>query len=155
MQLKKLTQNFYEDNLHLKEALDNHNGQWQENKIRGYGVVIITINQLTFAIPLRSNIKHNASYITVRSNKQAIKGKGLDYSKALLITDKKYISQQVFKIPNSEHVRLQDKSTHITARFEKYVSRYIHAVKVEDNNILSSMEYRFTTLINYHTELGL
>lgn len=159
MQLKKLTQTFYDEHTELQEVLDNHNGQWTAGKTRGYGVVIISLNDLTFAIPLRTNIKHKASYITVRSsatdNRRAIRGKGLDYSKALLISDNSYISNHVFKIPNSEHTKLQNKQHHITERFERYVNRYIGAVKKQDNNILRSPEYRFTTLVNYHSELNI
>ena len=155
MHLKKLNAAFYSDNGHLKEALDNQNGNWERGKVRGYGVVVISIKSLTFAIPLRSNITHSASYITVRSHSQGVKGKGLDYSKALLIADSSYISTAPFKIHTDEHKKLQDKEHYIVERFEKYVSKYIDAVSKADKHVLQSKEYRFTTLINYHRELGL
>ena len=123
--------------------------------VRGYGVIVINVNKLTFAIPLRSNIKHSASYITVKSNQPKIKGKGLDFSKALLITNKDYISNIPFKISEDEHKKLINKEHFITHKFESYISKYIRAVTVSDRNILSSFEYKFSTLINYHSELGL
>ena len=155
MHLKKLDQSFYNDNSHLQEALDNSNGSWAQGKVRGYGVVVISVNNLTFAIPLRSNIRHEAAYITVRSQSLGVKGKGLDFSKALLIAADSYISSAPFKISPAEHNKLQTKEVHITKSFEKYVSKYISASHKSDRNILNSPEYRFTTLVNYHSELGL
>jgi protein AbiQ len=155
MQLKKLDVSFYEENSHLIQALDNHSGNWEAGKTRGYGIVVINFNGLTFAIPLRTNIKHDAAYITVRSSEQGIKGKGLDYSKAVLIVQESYISNEHFKIPAAEHKKLLDKEHFVTAKFEKYVERYRKAVIVSDENILTSQQYRFTTLQNYHAELDI
>lgn len=114
MQLKKLDNSFYVENAHLKEALDNHNGNWAQGKVRGYGIVIISIGNLSFAIPLRSNIKHKSAYITVKSSQKGIEGKGLDFTKALLISNKKYISNLPFKISANEHKKLADKEHYIT-----------------------------------------
>lgn len=153
MQLKKLDQSFYVDNAHLVQALDNINGQWIQGKTRGYGIVVITINHLTFGIPLRTNIRHTASYPTV--GKHGSQHKGLDFSKALLISDMHHISSEIFKIPTQERNKLNNKEYYITKKFEKYVAYYIKAVKSSDKNILQSEQYRFTTLQNYHIELGL
>lgn len=155
MKLVKLDNSFYRDNAHLKEALDNHRGNWTSGKVRGYGIVVIKINNLTFAIPLRSNIRHKASYIVKRSTEQGGLGKGLDYSKALLITNRSYIlTNEPFMIPPDEHKRLSNKGSHIRNSFEKYVYKYIAAVKKNDQNILCSNLYRYSTLQNYHRELG-
>ncbi|MSP28429.1 MAG: hypothetical protein EXR80_08505 [Methylococcales bacterium] len=154
MQLKKLDSSFYEDNTHLIEVLDKDKyGNWEVGKIRGYGVVVIDFKGLKFAIPLRTNIKYGEAYITVRSSEQDIKGKGLDYSKAVLIVQESYISNEDFKIPDAEHKKLLDKEHFVTAKFEKYVERYRQAVSVADKNILNSNKYRYTTLTNYHAEL--
>ena len=155
MKLKKLDNSFYSDHTHLNEVLDNHNGNWDKRKVRGYGVVIIPINNLSFAIPLRSNIKHKSSYITVKSNQAGIVGKGLDFTKALLITNEKYVSNLPFKISPEEHKKLENKEHFITSKFAKYVAKYIKAVKKSDKNILQSPNDRYTTLCNYHRELGL
>lgn len=155
MQLKKLDSSFYEENNHLVQALDNHSGNWEAGKTRGYGIVVIDFKGLKFAIPLRTNIKHDAAYITVRSSEPNIKGKGLDYSKAVLIAQERYISNEHFKIPAAEHKKLLNKEHFVTSKFEKYVERYRKAVIVSDKNILNSHEYRFTTLQNYHVELEL
>jgi protein AbiQ len=154
MKLKKLDNSFYSANTHLKQALDNINGSWDAGKIRGYGVVVIEVNELTFAIPLRSNITHSASYITANNQNRGIK-KGLDFSKALLIHSPTYISNEQYGIDKDEYKKLQNKERHITHKFGKYVEKYIKATKNSDGNILRSPEYIYTTLQNYHCELGL
>ncbi len=158
MQLVKLDPTFYADHTHLVEALDNHGGVWHVGKARGYGIVIISIRNLTFGIPLRSNIQHKAAYFTARnpsSEKGPPYGKGLDFSKALLIPDLAYIPTEIFKIPTEEHRKLASKQKYINEIFEKYVDRYIGAVVGKDIHILNGNEYRHTTLQNYHAELGI
>ena len=155
VQLKKLGPSFYTDNTHLIQSLDFINGAWQAGKIRGYGIVVVSINNLTFGIPLRSNIKHDACYVTVRSNIAGIKGKGLDFSKAVLLKKPSHISPSPFRIPSDEFSKLKGKAAFITNKFEKYVERYVKAVGLNDGNILNSDEFRFSTLINYHSELGI
>jgi protein AbiQ len=154
MELKKLTQSFYDNNSHLQQALDNENGAWIEGKTRGYGIVVVSIKNFNFAIPLRSNIKHSAAYLTHRSSRPEIKGGGLDYSKALLINDPSWISDQSFKIDKAQLSKLRNKEFHITQKFLKYVEKYFHAVIRNDHRVLSSDEYRFSTLVNYHEYFG-
>ena len=72
-----LTPEFYEKYKNCKEIL-------QKQK-RPYAVHLIRYNNLTFAIPVRSNINHNFSYKTIGS-------KGLDFTKTVIITDEKYLS---------------------------------------------------------------
>lgn len=73
MKRPQCNQSFYTNNTHLIEALDNFNGNWGSEKVRGYGVIVIDLKGLTFAIPLRSNIKHKAAYITVKSFNTGVK----------------------------------------------------------------------------------
>ena len=147
MKLKKLNDNFFSQNNHLVEVLDkDHQGNWNGEKTRGYGVVVVSVaGGLTFGIPLRSRIKHNACFRTVNDA-------GLDYSKAVLINDPAYLAGP-FIIPSDQYVKIADRETFITDRFEKYVNRYILGVQRDDQNILRG--YRYTTLQNYHAELGL
>lgn len=166
MELKKLDASFYIDNPVLIQALDfdNKAREWMlydatgQKKTRGHGIVKIEIHGLIFAIPVRSNIQHNESFILEvnRSRDRNNKGMGLDYQKAVLIRDVSHISNEDFVL-RTKHAgkKLVGKEEHITAMFTRYVEKYIKAVRNNDRNILKSMEYRFTTLINYHAELGL
>lgn len=155
MKTVKLDHSFYSDHAHLHNAMDNYDGNWDALKTRGYGVAVVTINTLLFAIPLRSRIRHNGAYITKHINHKGVVGKGLDFSKALLITDRKYLSTEVFKIDPVQHKKIREKGIHIRKAFEKYVEKYIEASTKGDENILNSSKYKFTTLINYHPELGI
>lgn len=166
MILKKLDESFYVDNPVLIQALDFNNKErkWMlydaagEKKTRGHGIVKIELNGLIFAIPVRSNIQHNESFIleVSRSRDRHNKGMGLDYQKAVLIRNSAHISSEYFVLRTKQAGRkLVGKEEHITTMFTRYVERYIKAVRNNDQNILNSMEYRFTTLVNYHAELGL
>lgn len=159
MELRKLSGSFYADNEKVLQALDfdMQLNAWRDVKVRGHGIVEISINKLTFAIPARSFIKHNASLILeVDRQRKNVKGMGLDYSKALLIKDRKHISDEIFLLKSkAAGKKLVGLEEHITKQFSKYVERYISAVKAQDVNILKSFEYKFTTLVNYHVELGL
>lgn len=160
MELKKLDSSFYVDNPIVHQALDfdNERKTWiGGDKVRGHGVVKIAINGLTFAIPVRSNIQHDDCFILeVNRTNPKVKGMGLDYSKAMLIREDAHVTSDVFVLRNKASAKkLIGKQEHITKAFTKYVERYILAVEKADKNILGSKGYRFTTLINFHSELGL
>ena len=159
MELKKLDCSFYADNPKVEQALDfdMESGAWLKSKVRRHGVVQISFSNLTFAIPVKSFIKHSASLILqVDRTGNDVKGMGLDYSKALLIKKESHVSSSVFVLTSkSAGKKLVGKEGHVTSQFTKYVEKYISAIKKSDTRILNSREYRFTTLINYHKELGL
>lgn len=145
MKIQKLEECFFQENSHLVEVLDKDKSGACV-KQRGYGVVLIELRGLRFGIPLRSHMNHKFGFKTKE-------GKGLDYSKAVLLSKDEYISAQPFLIPNDEFVQISDRERFITQKFEKYVKNYIDGVKRKDANILRS--YSFSTLQNYHPELGL
>ncbi|MGP8269254.1 MAG: type III toxin-antitoxin system TenpIN family toxin [Terracidiphilus sp.] len=149
MLIHKLEEVFYKENSHLVEVLDKapSTNTWAAGKERGYGIVICEHNGLRFGIPLRSRLHERASgYRTVDD-------KGLDYGKAVLLTKGAYVSSIPFKIPSNEYKILQSKEFIIIQQFSKYIERYIKAHKKPDQNILR--KYRFSTLQNYHSELGI
>lgn len=150
--LKKLTEDFYIDNPNLLEALD---GGWtQSAKVRGYGIVVISINSLVFGIPLRSHIRHKQAFFTdITQGPECDGRKGLDFTKALLLSDDKYLDSSSFKVPVMEFDRIQDNHDHIVEKFTKYVQKYIRAIKKSDRFVLPL--YQYSTLKNYHVELGL
>ncbi|WP_448465277.1 type III toxin-antitoxin system TenpIN family toxin [Martelella sp. AMO21009] len=146
MELKKLTEVFYHENSGLTEVLDKVDGEWTPRKTRGYGIALIDFRKLRFGIPLRSHISHKHCFITSGS-------KGLDYSKAVLLMNDAYISEMPFKIPNEELTYIREKNAFICRQFGRYVDGYVRAVR-EGNHPVIAVRYRFTTLVNYHSELG-
>lgn len=148
MDIKKLADSFYDENSHLQEVLDKSlSDEWFPDKTRGYGIVVIEFKGLKFGIPLRSNMNHSSGFHTVGN-------KGLDFSKAVLIKDNKYISNESFIIPKEEHTKIRDKSYFISSRFNKYVSRYCDLVNNESYSVIDRV-YNFSTLKNYHCDLDL
>lgn len=145
IQLRSLTDQFYNDNQGLEEALDGSN----RGKVRGYGIVVIDIKGLTFGIPLRSHLNHKFGFVSERSDEG---NKGLDYTKALLIQKDEYIAR-AYKIPTLEFTHLNDNKEKIQNDFIKFVERYVEAIKKGDQNVLRN--YRYSTLKNYHKELGI
>ena len=73
-----LTPQFYTDYAHCTEI--------EMKQERPYVQIYLNINGIDFAIPMRSNIKHNHAFWTDKQNNY-----GLDFSKAVVIEDKKYI----------------------------------------------------------------
>ena len=97
MKILKLTQAFYVENNHLKEALDLTSEGWIRGKERGYGIAVVTVNNLRFGMLLRSNFtqrKQNSSFATVKG-----KNRCLDYSNVVLLCKYYCISYVVFEIP--------------------------------------------------------
>jgi len=73
-----LTDQFYADYMHCSEI--------EQKKDRPYVQVYIKVDGIDFAIPLKSNIKHTYVFWTDKQNRC-----GIDFSKAVIIEDKKYI----------------------------------------------------------------
>lgn len=146
MLIQKLEDLFFEENTHLVEVLDKRLGVWDGEKKRGYGILLIEFRNLRFGIPLRSHINHQACFKTKQ-------GKGLDFSKAVLLMKDDYISPDPFKIPADEFVKIKDRTHFIQGKFTKYVEKYVNSVQRQDVNALR--DYRYSTLCNYHAELGL
>jgi protein AbiQ len=55
------------------------------------------------------------------------------------MTQPHYISAELFKIPPIEYSKLLKKEHFVTQKFEKYVERYLKAVRIADKNILNSL----------------
>lgn len=151
MKLKKLKIDFFQDNPNLIQAL--------YDKDRGYGIVVISYNSLTFGIPLHSNINPKKGFTTkvdsvVENGKEIKKYKGLDYNKAVLLFDVDYYVDRSFRIPSDEYDKIMDNKEKIKLDFEKYVLNYIK-LHNEKKYKQVKREYDRSTLINYHADLGI
>ncbi len=114
MVFKHLSEKFYNDypaqkfpELMLKEN-------------RPYTQVITDINGLKFAIPLRSDISHHADVLW--TDKRA--GYGLDFTKAVVILDDAYISDERVYIRQKEHRFLLGKERRVKEKMLKCISHY-------------------------------
>ncbi|MED3823541.1 hypothetical protein P4561_07365 [Priestia flexa] len=152
--LHQLTDSFYNEHAYLQEIMDKNKDGTFKDKGRGYGILLVDVKGFKFAIPLRSNMNHKENYaVKIYTDKNGKKlRKGLDYSKAIIITEERFISSDVFFIPNHEFMKIVKAENHIIKSFEKYVNKYVKAVLAQDHNVLR--QYNFSTLKNYHNELG-
>lgn len=118
-------------------------------KNRGYGVISVQVNDLIFAVPLRSNLNHANGFKTIFFRNQ---WNGLDYSKALLVDSSDLMSEAFRPRDAKEYKKIQSNKEKITREFRSYVDEYIYSVKSGEAN---ERKFRFTTLQYFHKELGL
>lgn len=146
-EIRRLTQEFYDkfDSIHYPEIL--HKSE------RPYVVMIAQIENNTFAIPFRTNINHNSGYKFSKSLRNTTSNTGLDFSKAVIVNDKKFIGG-VTTIDNYEYKELNDKCYFIIKKFVNYLNGYKKYVTGETNEYISR-KYKYTTLQYYHKELGI
>lgn len=156
MKFVLLTHDFFENNKHLKEI--------EKKEDRPYLVFVVNIGNLKFAISIRSRIKHKHFFSSLGLSNQEIDNniksrngnRGLDYSKAILITDDNYIRTDtgVVYISEEEFNYLKGKEYQVKFGMETYISKYIKAYSkqhIKSNKYLCEL----STLQNYHNEIGL
>jgi len=130
-----LTQQFYDD---YKECTEI-----EQKLTRPYAQVYTQINDVQFAIPLRSGISHKHVLWTDKPRKC-----GLDFSKAVVIVDDEYIDKTtVPHIRQNEFDSLRGKEYIVKQKMLKYISNYKEAkekLDIERNRVLcnySTMQY--------------
>lgn len=92
---------------------------------RPYYCVTITVYNHTFAIPLRHHIRHPFCFKTLGEA-------GLDFSKAVVVDDPAYISNDSPWIDSAEWAILKRSENVIYNSFKQYVARYRRALKHPD-----------------------
>lgn len=124
-----------------------------ENKDkRPYMVVLVKIENNTFAIPFRTNIPHNNCYRFKNSSRSTQSVTGLDFTKAVVVNDSKYIGVPA-RIDNKEYVDLNRNYLFIIEKFKKYVSDYIKFVNSNQKPYYAAKKFKFTTLKYFHDEI--
>lgn len=141
MEFVFLTPDFFTDHQNLQEI--------EIKDTRPYILITITINNIKFALPLRSGISHNHQFPTDKANNC-----GVDYSKAVIIDDMKYIDTKTPYIRPNEYKTLIGKEYLLRKGMEKYINDYIKAKN--KSHIKANQDLcRYSTLQNYHIEIGL
>lgn len=111
----------------------------EQKSNRPYIQLLTTINGVQYAIPLRSNINHPHVLWTDKKNHC-----GLDFSKAVVITDMKYIDfTRTPHIRQNEFNALRGKDFKILQRMILYVSDY-KASKEKDDPISKNLVEKST-----------
>ena len=120
---------------------------------RPYMVMLIKIDNNTFAVPFRTNIRHSNCYKFKQTTRQTDTVTGLDYSKAVILNDSAYIGDAA-RINDKEYDELDRNYYIIIKRFKKYVSGYIDFVNGKSDEY-TIKRYKYTTLKYFHNELNI
>ena len=134
MKIVTLSQNFYKRYSSCKEILKKEN--------RPYLMVLITVENQTFAIPFRSHIRHKYVYWTDENNLC-----GLDFTKAVLLSSEDDIASKNVQIRQHEFDVIKGQEYIITKKFTTFLRTYKKAyarMDVERNRILvqnSALQY--------------
>ncbi len=138
---------FLNDKFYNEHTQDKY-PQLELKQKRPYIHIQIEKDGQKFALPLRSNISHPYAFLTDRANQC-----GVDYSKAVPITDDDIDTAKPFIRPN-EHKKLIGKEYRIKKGFEKYIQTYINALsdkKYEHRKEILA----YSSLQYFHEELGI
>lgn len=146
-QLKYLTQEFYQ------EYNAEQYPEIERKQERPYIVCLVNIDNNTYAIPFRTNIKHKCCYTFKNSSRDTKCSTGLDYSKAVIVNDDKFIGDEAI-IDNKEYVELSNKYYFIIKQFTSYLQGYFKYANGEANQF-EAKKYKFSTLKYFHKELNL
>jgi len=122
---------------------ENHPTVEALSKDRPHAVVTVQVENLQFALPLRTNLNHRFGFSTVDNC-------GVDYSKAVLIFNDSDISRDIRLDDNNEFLKIKENERKIVRDFTKYVDGY---VKARRNGNTLPHRYRFSTLVNYDEAL--
>jgi hypothetical protein len=138
IELRKLSENFYKD--YPRDKYPE-----MESKLgRPYVVLLLKINDIKFAIPLRTNIRHSYCYKFRTSDRKTESSTGIDFSKAVVISKDNYLGEET-DINDKEYLELQEKAFFIINKFKKYINEYIEFKKNGGNEYVTK-RYKFSTL---------
>jgi protein AbiQ len=147
MEFHRLTPAFYARFGNCEEILTKEN--------RPYYVLVLKIDGLTYAVPLRSHISHPYCFIADNTGGQS---SGLDYSKAVVIADTAlHIDPAPVTIRRNEYSVLKQREFLIRRQFSFYVASYRKAVlrRLKNPVLPESALCRYSSLKYFHKELGL
>lgn len=139
MRLVILSDYFYKQYSNCPELL--------AKRSRPYACLEVMIDGLRFAIPFRHHISHKWAYITYGEC-------GLDYSKAVIISDPRFIDIAKPVIEQREFNAIKGKEMRIASGMSRYLDTYRKACANPDNHHYDVIR-RCSSLQYFHTQLGI
>ena len=115
--------------------------------------MVIEIDGNKFALPLRTNIRHNYCYKFKNTGRDTQSSTGIDFTKAVIVNDEKYIGEPT-TIDNKEYVELMNKFYFVIKKFCNYLNGYID-YRRNGGDEFTARKYQFTTLQYFESELGI
>lgn len=143
---------YFEEHI-LEEALKSEK---EDEFNRPYVFLNVKYKNNNIFVPIRSNILPIQSFgiigYSIPSDER--QDAGLDYRKLLIINDLEYIEFPSYKkIPNSQQKIIDKDISTIQAQVIDYIKGYEKSFN--KNRTKRDKKYIFSTLRNYHKELGL
>ncbi len=151
MKIKTIKDEYFKDFV-LVECLEN-----KEEK-RPYLYIVVEYEGNNIFIPFRSKLNESGkldkiinviAYDVSSSKKPYAK---LDFSKMLIINDLKYINDNAI-IDSSQYTKVKNNIDGIEKQAKNYIEGYKKSFIKKRSHIDS--KYRYSTLVNYKSELGL
>ena len=122
----------------------------EQKRNRPYIQIVIEIDGIRYAAPLRSGIKHTYAFWTDKKNHC-----GVDFSKAVVISDEEYINADTVPyIRPNEFNALRGKDYKIKTKMIKYIEKYKKA-KQDLGKIANQNLVRYSTLQYFEKEIGI
>lgn len=144
--------NYFKHKSNYLEMLNPNNLAKQSSRF--YLSIETMYNGCSFFVPLRRNIDLTIGCIGYPVPSSTKPHAGLDYRKALVINDDKYINHlETCGISSSQMNKMFIEKHMIERSFIKYVERYVKAARKNRENI--DKLFKYSTLHNFHAELGL
>lgn len=137
MKLIRLSDDFYNKYSGCTEIL--------QKKSRPYVCLMVYIDGVRFAIPFRHHIAHEHCFITYNDC-------GIDYTKAIVISDPSFVSNSVPQIEQKEFNALKGKDKIVENGMRKYLALYKKALQYPNNPHYSKIR-NFSSLKYFHKEL--
>ncbi|HFI2691108.1 TPA: hypothetical protein ACGO0Y_000154 [Streptococcus suis] len=126
------------------------------NKGRGFAIVLVQIQELTFLIPLRSYMPkgYQLKYKLRPSNRVGYV-EGLDLGKSLILEDKKYLLNTNFRLREViDYYKLMDNDKTIINKLIKVIVDFNKAVSDKDiHKLTDPKRFKFSTFVNYKERL--
>lgn len=153
VEIYKLSSNFYADypEAQYPELMQKDN--------RPYTCLLIeTKDEYFIRVPFRSNITHKDAFLFKNTRRSNSSPSGLDYRKAVIIKDMKYIdSSTLAVVDHDEYVATIANIERIVNDVNEYVDKYIN--HIQKTSVLHTREferhYQYSTLQYFHNILGL
>ena len=114
MKIIKLSKLFYETYKDCPEIMKKPD--------RPYYCLEVVVSGITYAIPFRHHIKHQYSFLTIGNA-------GIDYTKAVVLSDDSMVSSEPARIETKEWRIINCNEDKIFAGFSKYLRLYKKAQK--------------------------
>ena len=125
----------------------------EQKQDRPYVVLLIQIENNTFALPFRTHIKHNFCYKFSNSGRETDSATGIDFTKAVIVNNPDFIGEET-SIDDKEYLELSKKYFFIIKKFKNFLSGYVNFVQ-KGATPFDAKKYQFSTLKYFHKELNL